>query len=115
MIRILSLSNRLLLIATISLYATIIFGLYAQVLLGGYQVLAALLLIFLWKNYGKKEKNMLIIYWGITLVYGILSIIGNFSMNGFWGILFWIIIPISIAVYFTYVLEIIKKSYGNIK
>lgn len=114
-INILNFLNRFIMILTVGLYATFYLGLLAQVVLGVYQLLVALSLLLFLKSYEKKQRKMLITYWGITLFYGVFALLGIMPANDILKLFFWIVIPMSIAGYFTYLLETIKTSYGNIK
>ena len=63
--------NKFLVIATSILYLTIYLGLYAQILLGAVQLLSALGILFLWKHYNNKQQKHIILYWILTLCYGL--------------------------------------------
>lgn len=116
MIRILNITNKTFMIITGMLYLTIYFGLLFQIILGGFQLIAGILLLFYWKNYTQKHKKMLAAYWLLTLAYGTLFLIEGFSRvsNDYWYI-FLAIIPMMIAVYHTVLLYNLNKDYGNIK
>ncbi|WP_456440481.1 hypothetical protein [Psychroserpens sp.] len=98
--------NKFAIIITLALYLTLVFGLYAQIVLGAIQVISSLLLILFWKKLSKKSKVKLFIYWTLVSVYGICwhSDWNIFSQEIIivFGI---IIIPMSIAGYFYYILK----------
>lgn len=102
--------NRFIMGATGMLYLTVFLGLYAQILLGGFQLITALILLFFLSKFSEKQKKMLSIYWGIVLAYGLLWMTDTFSnWNDIPIVFVLIIIPLSIAVYFTVILESLKK------
>ncbi|MDT7832246.1 hypothetical protein RQM59_07630 [Flavobacteriaceae bacterium S356] len=99
--------NRFIFGITALLYLTIVYGLYAQIVLGGFQLITAFILLFLLPKLTNKQKNNLLKYWLIVVAYGLLWFTGLFSAS----IEFWIgfiIIPLSIAIYFTVILESLK-------
>jgi len=91
--------NKIVLIITLILYVTIFLGLYAQIVLGGIQILSAIGITFLWNRFENKYKKQLLIYWLVTLSYGIGWLL-EIDLNDSWWILAIIIIPMSIAIYF---------------
>lgn len=99
--------NKIVLIITIVLYLTIIFGLYAQIVLGVIQILTAISLLFLLNSLKKEQKLQLLIYWLLVILYGIRWYI-KIDLKDFWwlGI---IVIPMCIAGYFLYILRHIKN------
>lgn len=102
--------NRFIFGTTIILYATIFLGLMAQIVLGGFQVLSAIILVFFHKRFEPRRRKQLIIYWCFTLFYGVLwyADLKNPS-NDFFEMLFYVLIPLSIAGYFTYIIESLKS------
>lgn len=102
--------NRFLMFITVALYFTIIFGLYAQVVLGAFQVLTGFILLFFLDRIPTGLRNHLLCYWGLTLVYGAFCLISRFEGLGDIGFIMIILIPMSIAGYFTYILESLKNK-----
>jgi hypothetical protein len=103
-------TNRVVMSITGILYLTIILGLYAQVVLGFTQVLSAIILLFVIKKISIENQNRITIYWGLTISYGLVYLADIFNqLESFWIIIF-ILIPIGIAGYFTFILESIKKE-----
>jgi hypothetical protein len=102
--------NKGVLIITLLLYLTIYYGLYSQIVLGIIQVLSALALFNYWKKFSTQTKKQLFIYWTITILYGC-----GWQMNWinssdtFLVILKIIILPMSIAFYFFYILNSVKN------
>jgi len=99
--------NKIVLIITLILYLTLILGLYAQIVLGAIQILSAIGVTFFWKRFKNQNKKQLILYWIIVILYGIGWLI-EINLNDFWwlGI---IIIPMSIAIYFVWLLNNLKN------
>jgi len=103
--------NRVMILITAILYITIYLGMLFQIVLGIYQVMAAIMILFSFNSFLKKDKIRIIIYWFIVVVFAI-----------FWG-LGWLdagheifpmaIYPMSIAIYFTFFLE--KLGTQNIE
>lgn len=99
--------NRVLMILTVVLFATIYLGLYAEVALGIFQVLTALILLCLWKKLPRKEFKKLCMYSGAVIVYFVLGFV--LEMYDKIPFVIWIIIiPMSLASYLTFILEKIK-------
>lgn len=103
--------NLIVYVLTLVLYLTILGGLYAQIALGAIQLLTGLIIFFFWKSYTPKIKKQLTYYWAIVAVYGSCWLV---DWDDFGGDLFFIIaiilIPITIASYFMYVLNTIHKN-----
>ena len=103
--------NRVMILITAILYITIYLGMLFQIVLGIYQVMAAIMILFSFNSFLKKDNIRIIIYWFILVVFAI-----------FWG-LGWLdagheicpmaIYPMSIAIYFTFFLE--KLGTQNIE
>lgn len=105
--------NKAALITTIILYLTIIFGLYAQIVLGGIQILSALGVSVLWNQLGNQYKKQLLIYWLLVISYAI-GWLSRIELGGIGWVLGIIIIPMSIAIYFVWLLYNIKNNkYEN--
>ena len=101
--------NKVVFILTLVLYVTLYFGLLSQILLGGIQVLSAAILFFSWKIFNAKTKEYLKLYWVITTLYSICWLFKWESFNDTFIIIFGVIIlPMSIAGYFLYILNSIK-------
>ena len=102
--------NKALLIITIILDFTILFGLYAQILLGFTQLCLALYISFNYKKLEKKLKYQVINYWIYVIMYFsfftyILLEEKNVMDNYIIMITTIIIIPMTIAIYFTIMLN----------
>ncbi|NRD20990.1 hypothetical protein HNV08_13115 [Winogradskyella eckloniae] len=104
--------NKIVLIITLILYLTLILGLYAQVVLGAIQLLSALSITCYWKQLKNDNKKQLLTYWLIVILYGIGWLL-EIDLNDFrWiGIT---IIPMSIAIYFVWLLNNVKNVYHDI-
>lgn len=103
--------NKVLLIATIVLYATLYLGLYAQVVLGVIQIISAFLLLFFWNDLQKEHKKMLLLYYTLVVIYGVACLINWNVDNEMLIFLFGLIlIPMGMAVYFTILLHKIAKQ-----
>ena len=102
--------NKGVLILTLVLHLTIILGLYAQMALGAVQLLTALFLLFRWNLFAQQTKKQLKIYWTLVLLYGSCWFFKwNFLNDEILIIGGIILIPISIAGYFLYILNSIKN------
>lgn len=106
--------NRFIGIMTVMLYATFILGLYAQIILGAFQVVSFLILLLFIKHFQKSEKKMLLIYFIVTvsffLGWYLISEVFSLPLDDYLGMALLIFIPISIATYFTYILGQLKQS-----
>lgn len=100
--------NRVILGITGILYLTIILGLYAQIVLGGFQLLSGLILLICWRKLAREDRKTLLIYWSLVLLYGFFWSIGAFDKLKNFGVLIYIFIPLGIAAYFTFFLESLK-------
>ncbi|WP_047545243.1 hypothetical protein [Psychroserpens sp. Hel_I_66] len=104
--------NKVLFIITLVLYLTVVFGMVSQVILGGFQIITALILFLSWKKLSAKTKKKLSLYWIIIIIYGICWIFWLHKWDSFNEILITIItimvIPMSIAGYFIYIIDPIK-------
>ena len=107
--------NNALLIITIILDFTIIFGLYAQILLGFIQLCIALYISFHFKILEKKLKYQIINYWIYVFIYFSFftylfleekSIMDNYIIL----ITTIMILPMTIATYFTIILNKMVKQ-----
>lgn len=107
--------NKALLIITIILDFTILFGLYAQILLGFTQVCIALYISINYKKLEKKLKYQIINYWIYVILYFSFftylfmeekNVIDNYIIM----ITTIIIIPMTIAIYFTFTLNKIANQ-----
>ncbi|MEH6536417.1 MAG: hypothetical protein V7719_08505 [Psychroserpens sp.] len=101
--------NKVAFIITLALYVTVIYGMFSQMILGGIQVISATILFLFWKNFSKKTKEHLSIYWAISSIYGICWLFKWNSFNETFILVFGImILPMAIAGYFLYILNSIK-------
>lgn len=103
--------NRFFIGSTIILYVTIFLGLLAQIALGGLQVLSAIFLIFIFKKLKVQRKKELIIYWCFVIFYALLwNVEITNPTNDWYETLFYVLIPLSLAIYFSYIIESIRKE-----
>lgn len=108
--------NRGLLLFTAILFLTIWYGLIAQILLGAFQVICSLALIYFWKHLSLEQKRKLKMYWVFLAIYSIGWLFDYEFIKP--EILFFIttiiVLPMTLAVYFTLLIENIKtKLYEN--
>lgn len=101
--------NTTLMILTVLLYVTIYLGLIFQIVLGVYQVITALVMLFYWKSFSKEVKNKLLAYWVVVLLYGSSYIIGFLTLIDECWFVPYAIIPMLIALYFSLFIKDIKK------
>ncbi len=102
--------NKVTLILTLVLYLTLYLGLYAQIALGCIQIISALILFLFWNKIPNKSKKHLKIYWTTVITYGMMWLIDwDTSDKLFFMIFSVIILPMSIAGYFFYILNSLKK------
>ncbi len=99
--------NKICLIINLILYLTFFFGLYAQIVLGGIQVISAIGLFFIWKKFKDNHKKQFLIYWILVSLYGI-AWLSEIQLNDFWWLSI-IVIPMSIAIYFVWLLNNLKN------
>ena len=112
-INILIFVNRFVLVMTVILYITFVYGLYAQLLLGVFQLITGLGLLLFWKQLTKDNRKRLGYYWLAVVVYFGLGFFGAFEVfNASWISL--IVIPLGIAGYFTYFLELMRTKRRNV-
>jgi apolipoprotein N-acyltransferase len=104
--------NRFIFIATVALYITIFLGLYAQIVLGAFQLITAFVLLFFWMKLSDKQRERLLKYWFFVGVYGALWYTNSFEnlKSDFMWVVIFILIPLSIAGYLTFVLESLKNT-----
>ena len=99
--------------ATGVLSVTIFYGLYAQIILGFYQLGFALLLLFFMPEFSKKNKKKLLFYLGVLLLYGLVCLKdwGNTQyLNTIATVLYAILIPLSLIIFFIIILELSKPK-----
>jgi ABC-type multidrug transport system permease subunit len=107
--------NKFSYIVTLFLYLTVIFGLYAQIALGAVQILIALYISFNIESLTKKMKYQIINYWIYVALYSAFATAFfndwiDINDNNLLLIITIIIIPMSIATYFTITLNKITKQ-----
>ncbi|AXO81385.1 hypothetical protein DZC78_13630 [Olleya aquimaris] len=100
--------NKIILITTAIFYLTIILGLYAQIALGIIQILSAIGILVLWKNYDYNQKKHLKTYWLFVIIYGLRWLFFKESVDDIW-LLDIIILPMTLAVYFVWILHKLKE------
>ncbi len=103
--------NRFLMIITCALFLTIIGGMLAEILLGGFQVISALILFVFWKHLDKLERKRICAYIFTTTIYLILFLYFDLlNRPEFYETFLWVIlIPMIIALYYSTILENLKK------
>lgn len=101
--------NRFIFIVTGILYLTIFMGLYAQIILGIYQLIVGSILLFFVNKMPVDLKKRLINYWISVLAYGTFYLLTGFEGLKDFGIVIIVLIPLTMAGYFTYILESLKK------
>jgi hypothetical protein len=102
--------NKVCYIITLLLFTTVIFGFFAEIILGGIQLISALLLFIFWDQYSKKQREKVGIYWGIVTVYFLLWM-GNWEVLPF-ALVFIVgvgLIPMGIGWYFITLLRELKQ------
>ena len=101
--------NKFVFIITLVLYLTLVYGLFAQIILGVIQVLSAIILFSYWKKFDRSIKNKVLYYWLAITIYGILWLF-NWEFLNNWSLIIFVIIlfPMAIASYFFYILNSIK-------
>lgn len=102
-------------IITLLLYLTIYLGLLAQIPLGFIQFVLALSILGHWKKLNLLSKRLISIYWFLFISYWIAFYILNQSFETMYGLIFYAIIPMSIASYFVFATYQIKKSAHELK
>lgn len=101
--------NRVLMAITLLLYITFYFGMLFQIVLGSYQVIISLVLLFHRDNLTVNAKKNLLIYWKAILLFGICCLVNSFYQNNVFSLTLYLVIPIIIAFCFTIFLEELKK------
>lgn len=116
LIRIIFKTNRILMciniILLISIYG-LFYGMYLEVILGFFQVITSVILLFFWNSYENKTKMRLKIYYSLVITYFLLLFFTDWSgkADEFYRIIIGIIlIPMSLAIYFTFIIERIKRK-----
>lgn len=102
--------NKVWYIITVILFATVIFGFLAEMVLGGLQVLSSLLVLIYWNKYSKKEQERLYKYWAAVGIYFLLWL-GNWEAMPYELIMVAGIgvIPMGIGFYFMMLLRDLKQ------
>lgn len=108
--------NKFCFITTLMLYLTIYLGLYAQIVLGTLQLLIALYVSLNIKLLEEYQKKQIINYWIYVGLYSILAIAFikewlKFNDSIFLLVFIVILLPMSIATYFTITLNKIANTY----
>lgn len=99
--------NKWSLITTLILYLTVYLGAMAQIFLGGVQVLSAFVLFLFWEQLDFNSKKLMGTYWAVVIVYGFSFLFIENQVSR--SLVFLIIIPMSIAIYFVYILHLIYQ------
>jgi hypothetical protein len=96
-------------VITLILFATIVWGFFAEMALGGIQVLSSLLVLIYWNQYSKQQQKKLILYWVMVVVYFALWLVNwDFLPEGLILIVGVAGIPMAIGLYFTFLLSNLK-------
>lgn len=107
--------NRIVLALTLLLYITVILGLYAQVVLGAVQILFFIILVICNNKINEKQSRNLLRYFVMVVLYFFaLYFIRENHLDIKHEAVFiigLIIIPLTLAGFFTYIVEEIRKSY----
>lgn len=91
-----------------------VYSLYIAFILGLFQLSSFLLTLFCWNKLKDKNKKYLIIYILLVFTYFFLGFLqaqlnNNLNQNIFLTIVF-VSVPIILSIYWTYIIEIIKKE-----
>ncbi|WP_234859514.1 hypothetical protein [Aquimarina aquimarini] len=91
-------------------------GMAAQFCLGVIQIIIALGLFIKWKKHNVLVKRNLKIYWGIVLLYGMSHLVIDIAFTSYDlnNVVFWKVIPMSIATYFTVITYLNMKQKKEI-
>lgn len=108
-------TNNIFYYLTLVLYLTIIYGMFMQILLGGVQVILFLVLLFNYNKFSERIKQHLSTYGILSTIFLLIffSILGyktDILENSILLILFFILIPMSLGTYFTYIVYQLKKQ-----
>lgn len=103
-------TNFIFLVITLLIYCKDVSnGLFAQLYLGGFQLLCALIItIFAFRNELIKLQRLLAYYWIAVIAYVLFSQIK--SSNNHTNEIVFIAIPLSIAAYFVYITHFTQKQ-----
>ncbi|MHA7059649.1 hypothetical protein ACWGOQ_0020655 [Aquimarina sp. M1] len=96
-------------IITLLLYLTVYLGLLAQIPLGFIQFVLALFILTRWKKLNPLSKRLISIYWLLFISYWLAFYFLNKSFEFVYGLIFYAVIPMSIASYFVYTTFKINK------
>lgn len=88
--------------ATLLGFLGFILGFAIMFFLGIIQLIMGIVLTFFWKNLPVKFRNMLLIYWGIVVAFGVGVYL--FTQEDIENVFVWGVIPMTIAAYFTFLL-----------
>ena len=108
--------NNILLIINVLLYCTVLLvfcGALFQIILGGYQVLTAIILLFFWTNYNKEEKIKLLVYWLFLISYGFAWYFELLDKTRY-EVFTVFILPMCVAIVFTVFLEGLANKYKKV-
>jgi len=107
--------NKVLIIITALMFLTIWtiwLGFLSEIILGGFQLILSLTTSVYWNKMTDNQKKKLSLYWLFVIIWfaGWFLDFGNLSNEMFFFFLGTIIIPMSLAVYLTLILEDITKN-----
>ncbi len=100
-------------ITTLVLYLTIYFGLIAQIFLGIIQVILAILIFFRWHELTPAIKKHLLGYSIATILYGVIFFIIKSYLSTYIGLIYFTVLPMSLAGYFLYLTYKAQKTIPN--
>lgn len=91
---------------TLLLYITIIYGMIAQIALGGIQVILALILFSRYQRLDEKTKRLLLVYAALTLLYLLVFTLWDYLRvpnNDFIEITGITVLPMGLATFFVFI------------
>ena len=109
-------TNNIIYYLTLVLYLTIIYGMFMQVFLGGIQVILFFVLLFNYDKFSERIKQHLSTYGILStlfllLFFGLLNYTDTILSNSiYFSIGLYIVIPMSLGTYFTYIVYQLKQQ-----
>lgn len=108
--------NKVALIITLILYLTYYLGLLSQILLGAIQVVIAIFITIKFFTNSTYARKHLSFYWTFVMLEFLAIYLEQYywkTSNDFYEILIYVISPMSIALYFTLILNKIIRNHEN--
>ena len=107
-------TNNVVFSSTLVLYLTVIYGMFMQIILGGIQIILFFILLFNYDKFSEKIKKHLSIYGALTTIFLLFFFFAINYENTIYGntilsIGLFILVPLSIATYFTYIVYQLKQ------